>query len=133
MKQNTLAAILGVGILVVVVVFVFMLMSETNKETEVTIENGTITFSGQYGTSYSLSDLSEVQKVDSIPPIGIKVNGAAIGQVKKGDFQVEGFGVCRLYVQSSSGPYLIIKFKSNTVIINFKDAQKTGALYDSLT
>ena len=132
MKQKTIAAILGFVILAVAGVFVLSVFSATNKETEVKIENGMISFSGQYGASYSLSELSEVQKADSIPPLGTKVNGASLGQVKKGDFKVEGLGTCRLYVQSENGPYLLLKFKSATVIINFKDAQKTLSLYNSL-
>ncbi len=133
MKQTTLAVILGATILVVVGVFVFLLMGGTNKETEVSVQNGTITFTGQYGASYSLGELVEVQKQNSIPPVTYKVNGASLGEVKKGDFKVEGLGTCRLYVHTSVGPYLIMKFKSATVIVNFKDAQKTLALYGSLT
>jgi hypothetical protein len=133
MKQKTLGMIVGGAIVVIVAVFVFLLFSSTNKETEVSIQNGTITFSGQYGASYSLADLVEVQKVDSIPTILARTNGAAIGEIKKGNFTVDGLGTCRLYVMSAAGPYLILKFKTNTVIVNFKDAQKTETLYTSLT
>lgn len=132
MNRNTLAIVLGLGIVLIAGALVFTMMRGTNKETEVSVHNGAITFAGQYDASYSLNDLVDVRLQDSIPEVTYKVNGASIGEVKKGDFKVEGLGTCRLYVHTSSGPYLILQFKTATVIVNFKDAQKTQALYQSL-
>lgn len=67
-----------------------------------------------------------------MPSIGKKVNGAGLGEFKKGDFEVEGIGTCRLFLHSEDGPFIYIIVSNKYNIINYNDASKTKALHMEL-
>jgi hypothetical protein len=112
--------------------FVFILLQGTKTEAEVILKDQTVEITGQYGKVYNLSDISEVRLADTIPAIGRKANGAGLGDIKKGIWEVEGMGQCRLFIEAAGGPYILLTTSQENVIINFKDAQKTQDLYQTL-
>ena len=129
---NIIAAVAGSLILIGAVIFVVLLFGATKQETEAVIDDQTLQITGQYGTSYLLSEIDDIHLSDTIPEIGRKVNGAGLGDTKKGDFEVDGLGTCRLFIHSANGPYLLFNTNSGYVIMNFEDTQKTEALFAEL-
>jgi hypothetical protein len=126
--------VIGLTIGLAVFLFVFVLLLGTRKEAEVVISDGMIEIKGQYGTSYEISEINEIRLVDSMPKIGMKVNGAGLGEIKKGNFKVDGLGKCKLYIQKvNQGPYIYIDAKGKQdAFLNFTDPTKTQAVYDQL-
>lgn len=131
-NDSIVLTIIGLFIILGVSVFVLFLFNGTKKEAEVVIEDNQIIITGQYGTTNEIANISDIQIVDSIPTIGKKVNGAGLGDIKKGDFNVEGLGTCRLFIHSNQGPFIYIIENEKYTIINFKDASKTTDVYEEL-
>jgi hypothetical protein len=115
-----------------VIVFLITLFDSTNEEPQTIIGADFVEFTGMYGAAYKFSDIHEIRLDDSMPAATYKYNGAGLGEVKKGDYEVEGLGRCRLFVMSETGPYVVIGTTNGYVIINYKESKKTKELYQSL-
>jgi Ca2+/Na+ antiporter len=124
--------IIGLISLLGAAIFLFVLVNGTKKETEVIIQGNQIVFKGQYGVTDNLKEITDIQLKDDIPAIGMKVNGAGLGEIMKGDFKVEGLGTCRLFVHSEKGPFIYMLVGGKYTIINFIDSAKTMAIYEEL-
>lgn len=131
-KVSIKPLMLGLIIFLGVAIFLFILINGTKKETEVSIQGNQIVFKGQYGVTDNLKEITDIQLKNDIPAIGMKVNGAGLGEIMKGDFEVEGLGTCRLFVHSEKGPYIYMMVDGKYTIINFKDSAKTMAIYEEL-
>lgn len=129
---SSLSAVLGIAIFLGSVLFVVFLMNGTKQESEVLIYENTVEIKGQFGTVIDTDDITDVRLVDTIPAVSYKVNGAGLGEIKKGDFKVEGLGTCKLYIHSGSGPFIMLSLKNQYIIINFVDLNKTESLYGDL-
>lgn len=119
----TLVVVLGVG------GFLFMMATSTMQKTVVATEADTVYFFSIYGSAINTADIVSVEMVESIPKIGLKVNGAGLGKYKKGDYQLDGWGTCRLYLHDNTGPYLVLTSTQRRVILNYKDPAETEAVY----
>lgn len=131
-KLSVKSSLIGLIIFLGVAIFLFMLINGTKKETEVIIQGNQIAFKGQYGVTDNFEEITDIQLKNDIPAIGMKVNGAGLGEIMKGDFKVEGLGICRLFVHSEKGPFIYMMVDGKYTIINFKDSAKTMAIYEEL-
>ncbi len=131
-SYTAISLIAGLVILAGVTVFIFTMFASTSEEPEAVFGGDGVTFLGQYGQTYLYTEINEVSLEDNIPEIGYKKNGAGLGEVKKGDWEADGMGTCRLYIMSDNGPYVVMDTKSGYVIINYSDPEKTKALYEDL-
>jgi hypothetical protein len=129
---SVIGAIFALIIVAGVVIFVISLSGSTNEETQAVIGADSIEFTGMYGATYGFSDIAEIKLEDAMPAAGYKYDGSGLGEVKKGDWEVEGLGRCRLFVMSKTGPFIIMRTAGGYVIINFKGSEKTRELYQSL-
>jgi len=130
--RSMIALIAGLLIVVASAVFVFVLMNGSRQETEVLISGSQVEFTGQYGITYEISEISEIKIEETIPTILRRTNGASVGDIKKGSFELEGLGKCRLFIHSPDGPYVYIRIGSSYTIINYEDDGKTEELYKNL-
>ena len=87
---------------------------------------------GLYEVDLPLRRLLEVELRDSRPPIGTRTNGFAFGSRLRGDFNVEGLGRTRVFMDGSSGPYLLLRTGDGPVILSLQDASQTRRLADVL-
>lgn len=132
LKVSVKSLMIGLIIFLGVAIFLFILVNGTKKETEVIIQGNQIVFKGQYGVTDNMEEITDVQLKNEIPTIGMKVNGAGLGEIMKGDFEVEGLGTCRLFVHSEKGPFIYMMVDGKYIIINFKDSAKTMGIYAEL-
>jgi hypothetical protein len=133
-KNSTIAGlIIGGVVLIGVAIFLYVLNKNVNIETEVIVRDSEFEVQGMYGGIYEYSSVTSVELKDSIPEILERTNGAAINEVKKGNFKLQDLGLCRLYLLSEEGPYLYIKVNDFYVIINYKDKTMTEVLYQELS
>ncbi len=126
-----LALILGALAVIGLVVFISILLSSLPPEAQV--EGGYLKIGGAYGLNLPLSEIKEISLENKMPPVLNKVNGFDAGPVKKGAFNVEGLGKGRLLIHSPQGPFIFIFTSDSFVIINFKDPERTGRLYEELS
>lgn len=131
-NNSIIQLILALIIVGGVAIIVMSLFQGTKKEVQVVVTDSKIEIKGQYGTDIDIKDIQDIKLVDTIPTIGKKVNGAGLGEFKKGDFDVEGLGTCRLFLHSEEGPFICIITDKKYTIINFKDASKTASVHEEL-
>ncbi len=115
-----------------VIVFLFVLFGSTNEETDAVVSPDSVEFTGMYGRTYKFSDIIEIRLDEDMPAATYKYDGSGLGEVKKGDWEVEALGRCRLFVMSAGGSFIVMKTTEGYVIINYKDPEKTKALYEDL-
>ena len=64
----------------------------------------------------------------------LKTNGfAGVAGSLRGHFRVEGLGDGRLYVEEGFAPYVLVRLRQGFVVVNFREPEKTRALYDEMT
>lgn len=127
------AIIAGLLITAVTIGFVVWLMRGTRQEAEVVIRDGAVIITGQYGVTRNLADVTAITLHETMPRVGRKVNGAGLGEIRKGDYEVEGLGRCRLVLHRAQGPYIFVEAAEQPlVILNMYDAQRTRTTYHSL-
>lgn len=135
-KKNQM--IIGIAVVAVVAAayFLFLSPSVVMKPKDITVDGQSMKVPDPFGVEIKTDNIKEVVLKDSIPKIGMKVNGAGIGNKRNGKYEVEGMGTGQLYIESDKGPYIIITTKGGTpafVIINFEDSNKTQELYNKIT
>ena len=133
-KNSTITGLIAVGIVLFGFIGVIWYISRNvSTDTEVTVFDSSFKVEGMYGATYELDSVDTIELKDELPDILEKSNAADIGKVKKGDFKLEGLGLCRLYLISEEGPYLYIKVNDFYVIINHEDKTRTEELYKELS
>jgi hypothetical protein len=91
-----------------------------------------IIISGVYGTTIPHEEITGISLESEIPKILSRNNGFSSGEVRKGNFTLEGMGRGRLYLESSKGPFIFIKTAKSYTIINYKERSQTEALFHTL-
>ncbi len=132
-KSDRIVLSLVFGSLAVIglAVFIFIFLGSLSPKSQ--IEEGYLKIDGFYGLNLPLSEIKEISLEDKMPPVMNKANGFDAGPVKKGAFEVEGLGRGRLLIHSPRGPFIFIFTSDSFVIINFKDPERTGKLYEELS
>ena len=83
--------------------------------------------------SRTLEEITGICLIDSLPDIGLRLNGLSIGGISKGWFKLKDGGNCLLLLSSHSKPYIM--FTENTgkeIFFNSKNSEITEALYKEL-
>lgn len=85
-----------------------------------------------YGTKFDIDDIEEVAMLDNIPS-GIRTNGVGASTYNLGNFSINGYGKCKLYVYFENKNCISIKLKDNSYIFfNDKSNDKTLKYYGEL-
>ena len=106
--------------IIVVVAVVLSFIYYWAMSPQVKLNGKELSISGAYGSSW---EVRSVELIESIPPIEMKTDGFNLGETLKGDFRLEKWGTCKLFIESKSGPFILVTTSSGLkIIIN----QKTG-------
>ncbi|WP_187177689.1 PH domain-containing protein [Algoriphagus sp. AK58] len=118
---------------IAILTFAFGLVAYGLIPGKTVITGDVVKFTGMYGIELNLSDIEQVQLINKIPKIKSRTNGLSAFGVKKGHFNLEGYGKSRLLVESSQPPFLLITTKSQeTVISNSKNPEDTKAVFEKI-
>lgn len=126
------ALVVGGALIIGAILFVMHMNNIVEVEAQVIISDSSFEVNGMYGGIYLFDEVETVELKDTMPEILVRTNGAAIGEVKKGNFKLEELGLCRLYLSSETGPYVYIMVNDFYVIINYPNKDKTQQLYEDL-
>ncbi|MBK1810822.1 hypothetical protein JHL18_09250 [Clostridium sp. YIM B02505] len=132
-NRMNLIAVFVIG-LIIVIGAIALAISQSNKtkeEVKVRITGNKIMIEGQFGTTIDAKDISEIKLLDTLPTIGTRVNGAESETYKRGDFEVQDLGTCKLFINLKNGPFIYI-VANGKYILNFDDKAITLDLYDKL-
>jgi hypothetical protein len=130
--ESSKRLIITIGILSVVVILLIL----STKPRNISVDASKLKISGMYGISLNISDIKSVELAKTIPAIKMRNNGVDLGEMHIGHFTLEGIGKGKLFIYSSSGPYVTIYTKLDFpkyIIINYTDKNKTQDLYKSIS
>lgn len=99
---------------------------------EMNIENDTVKITAaMYDTEFKTNEIKEVKLVNRIPN-GVRTNGASMGALQLGHFQLDGYGNSLLYLSQENPPYLLIRLEDKTIIFDGGSGEETERLYKEL-
>lgn len=121
------------AIIILASVGISMWATYFSTEVSITVSEETLKIEGSYGTNINKDDIEQITFRDAIPKVKLRVGGTAIENKKYGNFNVEGYGKVKFYIEDSSKPCIEIQDKlGRFFFINYKDEKDTRSLYDKL-
>ena len=85
-----------------------------------------------YGKVFPASDVTGISLEPTLPRVLLKTNGFGGGASLRGHFRVEGLGDGRLYVEEGFAPYVLVRLREGFVVVNFREPERTRALYGEM-
>ncbi len=121
--------ILGIILFLLAGIFLFGFMT-----TKTHFEGATIRFTGMYATEMKASEIKKVELADTIPAILMRTNGFSLGPVHKGNFRLDEFGKCRLYINSGKGKYIVITdIQGFRTILRYKKDRESRRIFEQIS
>jgi len=100
---------------------------------KIEINGESIHISGMYGIELTGGDIQEITMREKLPSIIKRTNGFSFGSSNKGNFKLEEFGKCKLFLQSESGPNLVLIEKNGEkIILNRKNKNETEQVFENI-
>lgn len=96
------------------------------------IEQNSLVIDGSYGQTVLISDLQEIQLIDTLPVIERRTNGSATGEMLRGYFQLSQVGTALLYLDRENPPFILLTTKVDKIYLNLETAEQTRELFDAL-
>ena len=128
--KKSLVRYISIGAVVVVLGAIGIMASIPPK---LDVQADSFSTSGMYGITVPYNEVQSVELTDNIPKILNKTNGMDFfGFAFNGNFKVEGWGVCKLYMQKNEGPYVVVKYNEKYLIYSINDKVKTEEAYKNL-
>jgi hypothetical protein len=85
-----------------------------------------------YGATFPAGDIVAVSLEPRLPRILARTNGFAGAGTLRGWFRLQGWGEGRLYVDEGLALYVVVRLHQGYVVVNFRDPEKTRAVYDAI-
>lgn len=64
-----------------------------------------------------VAEIESIEVLDELPRVR-KITGTNVGNIRKGTFNVDGYGRSRLYLNMQNPPFLLVKTKQGYTVIN---------------
>jgi hypothetical protein len=98
---------------------------------EVIFSDNSFEITKMYGVERNYSDIKNIVLLDTMPEIIIKTNGFNLGNITKGEFKLQKYGYCSLFLETQSAPIIMLEFNDKKhIFINYSSAEKTSEVYD---
>jgi hypothetical protein len=85
-----------------------------------------------YGKAFPASEVTGISLEPTLPRVLLKTSGFGGAGSLRGHFRVEGLGDGHLYVEEGFAPYVLVRLRKGFVVVNFREPEKTRALYEQL-
>lgn len=82
-----------------------------------------------YGIEFNVEDIEKVEIVDNLK-VKLRINGIGMDEYSVGNFNVEGYGKCKLYIYNDVKPYILIKSNDEIIFINGENEEETLRYYN---
>ena len=129
-KEMTIAAtIMALSLFLVVGLFIGGKM-----ENKITLDENNLTIGGMYGFTIAKGEIDTVYmaQLNELPKVKMRTNGYNDGQVAKGNFRLDEWGACKLFIHNAKEPVIVIKSEGKYTILNLYEAETTKNLYNEL-
>lgn len=97
------------------------------------VEGNTVQITApQYSETFELDDIVSVEMMTSFPGAS-KTHGIDSSKFYIGDFYVDGYHECKVYIYRKTEECLLVELTNGYVFLNGVTKEKTEAFYDALT
>ena len=72
-----------------------------------------------YGIELNMKDIEKVEIVDKLK-VKLRTNGIGMDEYSVGNFNVEGYGKCKLYIYNDVKPYILIESDDDKSLLTVK-------------
>jgi hypothetical protein len=131
MKQNTTSSnsklILTLVLLVVIGIAVIVLVNGI----DVDVNDERVKIKGIYGREIRIEDIEEVQIVEKIPFMGVRINGIGIGYINIGMYSYQDIGKVVVFKTTTSENNILIIGKEEKVLLGLGQ-RKNEELYNKI-
>jgi len=132
MKQNTTTLnnsklILTLVLLVVIGIVVIVLVNGI----DVDVNEERVKIKGIYGREIRIEDIEEVQIIEKIPIIGVRINGIGIGFINVGMYSYQDIGKVVVFKTTTSENNILIIGKEEKVLLGLGQ-RKNEELYNKI-
>jgi len=132
-KTNVIVTILTVVLLAMTAGFVFWLLQGSKAAPSYTFNGSVMTISGQFGTDIDLAGAAASLEETPIRDPETRTNGAAIGNIRKGRFQMNGESVYLNIMDKTAPSYILITAADGSkYYINCASLDDSSALYQEI-
>lgn len=127
--------VLGCGIFVMIFAILFVVLYSGTKDYTITSNNTQIMIdAAMYDMNIQKDQVVSISVAEQIPS-GTRTNGYG-GMAKRfGNFSLNGYGKCKLYLYNKVHKYIVIEMEGSNpgyVIVNDNSEEKTDQLYQTL-
>ncbi len=130
-----LGKVIGLGIYAMILVILFFVIFSGTKDYKITSSGSQIMIdAAMYDMNIQKDQIVSIYVTDQIPS-GTRTNGYGGAAKRFGNFSLNGFGKCKLYLYNSVHKYIVIEMEESNpsyVIVNDKTEDKTDDLYQML-
>jgi len=113
--------------------FVIWLISGSKATPSYTFTENVLNVSGQFGTDINLGGASVSRETTRLPEPETRTNGAAISNILKGQFKLNGEKVYLNIMDKTAASYILITANDGSKsYINCATAEETSALYQEI-
>jgi hypothetical protein len=100
---------------------------------KISLSNNIFTVSGEFGFDYPINDIVQIDTLQAYPGVGLMRGGSGFAGIYKGSFELDGYGLGRLFIKKGIRPYIYVKFKNDDyVFFNLKSSEQTTDFYKEL-
>lgn len=113
---------IGLYVLGVSLILVIGLLAMGFKENRLIVTTDNMEFQGSYGEVLGWSEIKSIDIINELPKIDSKINGFALGPIKKGYFSTDTGEKIKLILNSEYHPYLqITKLNGEKIYFSTKE------------
>ncbi|MCL1787055.1 MAG: hypothetical protein FWG38_03640 [Defluviitaleaceae bacterium] len=124
-----------IALVIVVAAFLFVTLSGITNSVSLEINGNEarVSTSGFLGRSYTfgVQDIESVTLLDRLPQTGRR-SGMSNGAVLSGQFDMDGYGRSRVYVNRGVSPYIMVELANGRVFLNGRTPEDTMRYYAQL-
>ena len=97
---------------------------------EVVFTDITFQVTGYYGNIYSLDKVQSVELKEEPPTVTEQISGIVQDDFKRGDFETEEYGKCRMYILKDEGPYIYIYMDNLLIVMDQWESEEAYTVYN---
>ncbi len=125
-RTSVLKTTIAVGLIVGISAWICIGLYKNSRPMEVKVQDGQVQFVGSYGLNVALTNIKEVTMIGEMPEVVRRNNGLSLGEIKKGEFEVEGYEDSRLFLIDNNPPFIHLEMTyGEHIFFNLEEGEES--------
>lgn len=136
-KKNKTVLTFGIALyalfMIIVIIMTIFTLLKAAESPRIELSESKITIKCDYGLSFDKDNICGIELLHLLPDIDYRANGSYLEPDIKGEFVLKDGSHCRIFVDESTPPFILIKCREGNIYINQKDSLNTVSIYNDIT